>query len=246
MSKRLLKPSRKRNSSMRTLSKRISELETDEERKFKDGLTTDTLQSSAAGTAVPTILNVVLQNDSRSGRNGAKIDLSSIQVDFWYRPKSCLNNTDFAGINCDPLCFLIRFIAVWFPSIGVSAATTSLQTLDNILEDPRHVQSYYKRDGAVNYKVLVDRTHKVEYGYASLDSTNLQWAPLAGSDFRFKKTIPLNKQCTFISAAQPPAVSGDPVKGTLAYYVIYEGSQTFLPVSAGTFKLATRLTWTDD
>jgi len=113
---------RKRNS-LRALTKRVAELEDDEERKFKDVTTLPSNpQSSVAAAAAPTVLNVVLQNDSRSGRNGAKIDLSSIQLDFWYTPKSCLNASDLATMSCSPFGLLIRFICVWFPSVGVDAA----------------------------------------------------------------------------------------------------------------------------
>lgn len=243
---------RRKKNSIRSLAKRITELEDDEERKFEDIYRSNQSPVAASSLVQPEVLNVVLQNDSRSGRNGAKIDLSSVQLDFWYTPKSCLNATDSASMSCDPLCFLIRFICVWFPSVGVDAALPcrQLQTLDNVLEEPRAVQSFYKRDGAVNYKILLDRTHKVEYGLIQAEGAtpppNSQWAPLSGSDFKFRKTIPLNKQSTYESAAQPPAVSGDPVKGTLVYYVIEECTQAVLAVSSGTYQLASRLTWTDD
>lgn len=237
---------RKSKTSIRSLAKRVTELEDDEERKFEDLYRTNQAPVAASALVQPEVLNVVLQNDSRSGRNGAKIDLSSIQLDFWYAPKSCLNTTDLATINCTPLAILIRFICVWFPSVGIDAPLPcrQLQTLGNVLEEPRAVQSFYKRDGAVNYKILLDRTHKVEYAQTS--QATAIWAPLSGSDFKFRKTIPLNKQCTYVSAAQPPAVSGDPVKGTLVYYVIEECTQPILAVSAGTYQLASRLTWTDD
>lgn len=247
---------RRKKASISALAKRVRELEVDEERKFLDAPPlTPALhpQLSGAAVAVPTIINTVLQDGSRSGRNGSKIDLTSLQIDFWYRPKSCLNINDLATLDCDPMGILLRLLVVWFPSIpaddpAAHPTCVKLTTLNNVLENPGIVQSFYKRDGQVNYKVLCDRTHKVEFGIVTpvLPATDVQWAPLSGSDFRVKKTIPLNKQCTYESVPLPAVSSAAPRKGVLVYYVIAEATQALLDISLGTYDMYTRLTWTDD
>lgn len=241
--KRFPRPRRKRHSTtLRQVVREVREMKQAEERKFLDASVASAAMTliPLAAAVPPVVINNIPQGNGVGERNGNKVELTSLQIDAWVAPLSCLNPTDQPGLTCAPLASLVRFIAVWFP--GISSATAAQISLDNVLEDPRNIQSFYKRDGKVNYKRLVDRMHKIEYGFIEGGSGGGQWAPLSSSDFRLRKTIPLKKQATYDGATLTPT------KGVVCYYIITDniGAPFTTPTSVCHSAINTRLTWTDD
>ncbi len=225
-------------------SRKIREMMQAEERKFLDAT-----PATAAMTAVPlaaavppVIINQIAQGSEVNERNGNKVELTSVQIDAWFAPIACVDQTVFPGVSCtSPLTSLVRLLVVWFP--GVGTGTAGQISLDNVLEDPRNIQSFYKRDGKVNYKVHVDRFHKMEFALVQVVTSNDTFAPLSSSDYHFKATIPLKKQATYAGSG-----SDLPEKGTLCYYVITDniGAPFTTAASVARSAINTRLTWTDD
>lgn len=230
-------------------SRKIREMMQAEERKFLDATPATAAMTTIPLTAAvpPVIINQIAQGSEVNERNGNKVELTSVQCDAWFAPLPCLVSSDFPGLSCaTPLASLVRFLVVWFP--GVGTGTAGQISLDNVLEDPRNIQSFYKRDGKVNYKVHIDRVHKMEFGLSTslppaTSPTSAAFAPLSSSDYRFKCTIPLKKQATYAGSG-----SDLPEKGTLVYYVVTDniGAPFTMPTSITRSAINTRLTWTDD
>ncbi len=225
-------------------SRKIREMMQAEERKFLDATPATAAMTTIplAAAVPPVIINQIAQGSEVNERNGNKVELTSVQVDGWFAPLPCLDSTSHPGLGCDtPLVSLARFLVVWFP--GVGSGTAAQISLDNVLEDPRNIQSFYKRDGKVNYKVHIDRWYKFEFAKAYPAVPSELWAPLSGSDHKFKATIPIKKQATYDGSA-----SDLPQKGTLCYYVITDNMGAPFTTAASLTRSAinTRLTWTDD
>lgn len=241
------RPSRRRRPTtarkVAKLSKVVMSMKNAEERKFLDALpaTAALTQVQPTGSVAPVIINQIAPGDDVGERNANKVLLQSIQFDVIIAGAANMLTNNPQNTNQTAVT-LTRFLAVWFPGIG--AATASQLTLDNVLEDPRNIQSFYKRDGAVNYKVLLDRKHNVDFNLMwdgtspPIQITSYKQNPLSSADSRFKKIIPLKKQCTYDGATVLPN------KGVLCYYLVGEPmSGTIVNVTA---RVNSRLTWTDD
>lgn len=223
------------------LTRAVRSIQRAEERKFLDAAPAVAALTDIpeTGNVAPVIINEIAQGDAANQRNGNKCLLKSVQFDVWL---STFNDGGAVVGRPTQISVLNRFLVVWFP--GISSSTATQLTLGNVLEDPRNIQSFYKRDGSVNYKVLCDKYHRMEFGNFLLTGTTSsdQWCqPLSANDYRMKKIIPLKKQATFDGAAT------DPEKGVLCYYVVAEnnsGSPTYFSYSQS--RINTRLTWTDD
>lgn len=232
--KRRRRPRRKRKTTVRSLARRVRTLEIAPERKFIDGF--DTLADVPLTTAtIPTnVLNVIPQGTGEAQRIGDKVHLSSIQLDYWFQPVA---EGPGPGAN-NPCTALVRFIVVWFPGVGAGTATDI--DIRNVLQ-ANSCQSFYRRNGQVNYRVMHDRTYECEFGgaYDAATPPALRGYPLANSAHHHRCAIKLNKHSTYSDAA------GSVIKGTLCYYTLQQttGAGTVSLVKCET---STRLTYEDE
>ncbi len=225
------RPRRRRKTTVRSLSRRVRDLETAPERKFIDGF--DTIADVPLNTAaIPTnVLNIIPQGVGEAQRIGDKVHLSSIQLDYWFQPY--VLKTVSSSL---PVTALVRFIVVWFPGVGDATATDI--DIRNVLES-NSCQSFYKRNGQVNYRVMHDRTYECEF--SALESTTGSPAgvgPLANSAHHHRASIKLDKHSTYSNAA------GNVIKGSLCYYTLQQ--VTGVTTSLVQVETSTRLTYEDE
>ncbi len=221
---------RPRRLTVKSLARKVRslEIETKPERKFiDDDVPLQNIDLSTA-TIATQVLNVIPQGTGEAQRIGDKVDLSSIQLDYWITAKSSLTLTAFSNN-------LIRFIVAWFPGVGQGTATDI--DIRNVLE-ANNVQSFYKRNGQVNYKVLHDKTYEQEYAGIA-DATPLTAvAPLANSSHHHRVLILLKKHATYSDAA------GTVIKGTLVWYCF--ATPDTAGVQSAQITVKSRLTYEDE
>ncbi len=199
---------RPRRLTVKSLARKVRslEIETKPERKFIDDVRSAAALELNTATITTQILNTIPQGTGEAQRIGDKAELSSIQLDYWITAVS--RATLAAGTTVSNS--LVRFIVAWFPGVGQGTATDI--DIRNVLE-ANNVQSFYKRNGQVNYKVLHDKTYEMEFA-AIVDGTPppTLCAPLAGSSHHHRVLLPLKKHATYSDAA------GTVIKGTLVWY----------------------------
>jgi len=221
---------RPRRLTVKSLARKVRslEIESKPERKFIDDdrvLAPIDLNTSTITTQV---LNVIPQGTGEGQRIGDKVEISSIQLDYWIVP-----SPSSTVLATSPNA-LVRFIVAWFPGVGQGTATDI--DIRNVLE-ANNAQSFYRRNGQVNYKVLHDKTY--EFEYALLGSTSPGFvAPLAGSFHHHRVLIPLKKHVTYSDAA------GTVIKGTLVYYCF--STPDTAGNSTGQVTVKSRLTYEDE
>ncbi len=233
--KRRRRPRRKRKTTVRSLARRVRELEIAPERKFIDGFDTLADVPLTTGTIPTNVLNVIPQGTGEAQRIGDKVHLSSIQLDYWFQP---LAEGPGAVVGL-PQTALVRFIVVWFPGVGQGTATDI--DIRNVLE-ANSCQSFYRRNGQVNYRVMHDRTYECEFagGYDAASPPALRGYPLANSAHHHRCSIKLNKHSTYSDAA------GTVIKGTLCYYTLQQVTGVSPPASLVQCETSTRLTYEDE
>ncbi len=231
--KRRRRPRRKRKTTVRSLARRVRTLEIAPERKFIDGF--DTLADVPLTTAtIPTnVLNVIPQGTGEAQRIGDKVHLSSIQLDYWFQP---IARGGTVTATSQPFEALVRFIVVWFPGVGAGTATDI--DIRNVLE-ANSCQSFYRRNGQVNYRVMHDRTYECEFAaIPDASGTGASVYPLANAAHHHRCAIKLNKHATYSDAA------GSVIKGTLCYYTLQQ--VTGSNISLVQCETSTRLTYEDE
>lgn len=200
---------RPRRLTVKSLARKVRtlEIETKPERKFIDDDLALTVVNLSTATIDTHVLNVIPQGTGEAQRIGDKVDLSSIQLDYW------ITSTTYATPSTGPPANLannlVRFIVCWFPGVGEGTATDI--DIRNVLE-ANNAQSFYKRNGQVNYKVLHDKTYEQELGAIANAAPPTLAAPLAGSSHHHRVLLPLKKHATYSDAA------GTVIKGTLVFY----------------------------
>ncbi len=219
---------RPRRLTVKSLARKVRslEIETKPERKFIDDDRPLADLDLNTATITTQVLNVIPQGTGEAQRIGDKVDLSSIQLDYWIVAKPSVATLTLPNS-------LVRFIVAWFP--GVGEGTASDIDIRNVLE-ASNAQSFYKRNGQVNYKVLHDKTYEFEYGLIA--TTPGVSAPLAGSSHHHRVLLPLKKHATYSDAA------GTVVKGTLVYYC-FSTPDTAGNIS-GQVTVKSRLTYEDE
>jgi len=202
---------RPRRLTVKSLARKVRELEIDTkpERKFIDDDRILAAVDLNTATIATQILNTIPQGTGVAARIGDKVTLSSIQLDYWI---SSLAYAASPATGLGTFNNLVRFIVAWFPGVGEVAATDV--DIRNVLE-ANNAQSFYRRNGQVNFKVLHDKTYELEF--AAIQSppvtpTTIDIAPLAGSSHHHRCIVPLKKKATYSDAA------GTVEKGTLVYY----------------------------
>lgn len=230
--KRRYRRRRKRKTTVRTLARRVRELETRPERKYIDGF--DVLADVPLTTAAisTNVLNVIPQGTGEAQRIGDRVHLSSIQLDYWFQPYVLKTVT-----ASDPVSALVRFIVVWFP--GVGEGTPADIDIRNVLE-ANSCQSFYRRNGPVNYRVMHDRTYECEFSALEGVATppNASVGPLANSAHHHRCVIKLDKSSIYSNAA------GTVIKGTLCYYTLQQ--VTGVTSSLVQCETSTRLSYEDE
>jgi len=221
---------RARRLTVRTLARKVRHLEreTKPERKFIDVAETQVPVTLVTSPIVPILLNQITQGVTAGQRIGEIVNISSIQLDYVITPIRGITNPPLvAGPS---LMSLVRFIVVWFPDTGEATVNTDFR---NVLEQISIVQSFYKRNGPVKYRVLHDKTYQIEF--ASTDSTTV--APLSDSTHQCRVNLRLDKTSTYLGATNQIA------KGTLVYYAAQElfGSA----ISLADISVRHRLTYED-
>lgn len=219
---------RPRRLTVKSLARKVRELEieTKPERKFIDDFQTTALIDLNTATITTHVLNVIPQGTGEAQRIGDKVELTSIQIDYFLNPVPLLLAA--AGSNN-----LIRFIVAWFPGVGEATATDI--DIRNVLES-NNAQSFYRRNGQVNYKVLHDKTYEMEF--AALDNTPNNLAPLANTCHHHRCLIPLKKKATYSDAA------GTVIKGTLVYYCF--ATPNVAGTASAQVRVSSRLTYEDE
>lgn len=198
---------RPRRLTVKSLARKVRslEIETKPERKFIDDDRPLAPIDLNTATITTQVLNVIPQGTGEAQRIGDKAELTSIQLDYWISAVFQLSTTGVpAGASSNNL---VRFIVAWYP--GVGEGTASDIDIRNVLESS-NAQSFYKRNGQVNYKVLHDKTYELEL--AEQFGATSTVAPLAGSSHHHRVLLPLKKHATYSDAA------GTVIKGTLVYY----------------------------
>ncbi len=228
---------RPRRLTVKTLARKVRhlEIETKPERKFIDDDVPLQSVDLTTATIATQVLNVIPQGTGEAQRIGDKVELSSIQLDYWIT--AVARGVTATTLNT-PCNVLVRFICAWFPGVGQGTATDI--DIRNVLE-ANNAQSFYKRNGQVNYKVLHDRTYELEYAPlpdVQATPTFVQIAPLANSSHRHRCTLPLKKHSTYSDAA------GTVIKGTLVWYALQTPDVTGNSLASITVK--TRLTYEDE
>ena len=130
---------------------------------------------------------------------------------------------------------MVRFIVAWFPGVGQGTATDI--DIRNVLE-ANNAQSFYRRNGQVNYKVLHDKTYELEYAAIANAAPPTLCAPLAGSSHHHRVLLPLRKKATYSDAA------GTVIKGTLVYYCF--ATPDTAGVDSAILTVKSRLTYEDE
>ncbi len=227
---RLRRRRRPRRLTVKSLARKVRslEIETKPERKFIDDDVPLQSVDLSTSTIATQVLNVIPQGTGEAQRIGDKVDLSSIQLDYWLTSRSS------ASLST-PANNLIRFIVAWFPGVGQGTATDI--DIRNVLE-ANNVQSFYKRNGQVNYKVLHDKTYEQEFAAIANASPPTVVAPLAGSSHHHRVLLPLKKHATYSDAA------GMVIKGTLVWYCFATPDQAGVDLCSVTVKF--RLTYEDE
>ncbi len=225
---------RKPRMTVKTLARKVRHLEIEQkpERKFIDAFTGPFGIDLNTASIATQVVNIIPQGTTEQDRIGDKVELTSLQLDYWIQARSVEAITDSTPVNT-----LVRFLVVWFPGVGEADPTDI--SIRNVLE-ANNALSFYKRNGKVNYKVLHDKTYEVEFGALAVlpPATAVTFAaPLANSSHKHRVTIPIGKKATYADAA------GTVVKGTLCWYAfstpnIAGGDYAELSVS-------TRLTYED-
>lgn len=220
---------RPRRLTVRTLARKVRhlELETKPERKFIDVAEPIVPVTLVTSPIVPILLNQITQGVTAGQRIGEIVKISSIQLDYVITP---LRGASGTPILPQTMMSLVRFIVVWFPDTGEASVNTDFR---NVLEQITTVQSFYKRNGPVKYKVLHDKTYEVPF--AQCDSTTV--APLADTTHHGRVNLRLDKTATYLGATNQIA------KGTLCYYAAQElfGSA----ISLAEISVRHRLTYED-
>ena len=236
--KRRRRPRRKRKTTVRSLARRVRTLEIAPERKFIDGFDTLADVPLTTATIATNVLNVIPQGTGEAQRIGDKVHLSSIQLDYWFQPIARGPGVLAAP---QPLTALVRFIVVWFPGVGAGTATDI--DIRNVLE-ANSCQSFYRRNGQVNYRVMHDRTYECEFASGTNPTPSTGpgdfTAPLANSAHHHRCAIKLNKHATYSDAA------GSVIKGTLCYYTLQQVTGVTPPISLVQCETSTRLTYEDE
>lgn len=201
---------RKPRLTVKSLARKVRHLEIEQkpERKFIDAFTGPAALDLNTATIATQVVNIIPQGTTEADRIGDKVELTSLQLDYWIqaRPSEALTASN------DPVCTLVRFLVVWFPGVGEADPTDI--SIRNVLE-ANNALSFYKRNGKVNYRVLHDKTYEVEFavqGSAAASTEPQHAAPLANSSHKHRCTIPIGKKSTYADAA------GSVVKGTLCWY----------------------------
>ncbi len=228
---------RKPRLTVKSLARKVRHLEIEQkpERKFIDAFTGPFGIDLNTASIATQVVNIIPQGTTEADRIGDKVELTSLQLDYWIqaRPSEPVNASG------NPVCTLVRFLVVWFPGVG-EADPTDID-IRNVLE-ANNALSFYKRNGKVNYKVLHDKTYEVELATmgnaaAAADPVVLFAAPLANSSHKHRVTIPIGKKSTYADAA------GSVVKGTLCWYAF-----STLNIAGGDYaelSVSSRLTYED-
>ncbi len=224
---------RPRRLTVKSLARKVRslEIETKPERKFIDDDRPLQAVDLSTSTIATQVLNVIPQGTGEAQRIGDKVELSSIQLDYWITAASSTSIPNPYDVSNN----LIRFIVAWFPGVGQGTATDI--DIRNVLE-ANNVQSFYKRNGQVNYKVLHDRTYEQEFGAIANAAPPTVSAPLANSSHHHRVLIPLKKHATYSDAA------GTVIKGTLVYYCFATPDISGAALAEVTVK--SRLTYEDE
>ncbi len=223
---------RPRRLTVKSLARKVRslEIETKPERKFIDDDVPAQNIDLTTATIATQILNVIPQGTGESQRIGDKVELISIQLDYWISARPSV--TSAVGLTSNTLA---RFIVAWFPGVGQGTATDI--DIRNVLE-ANNAQSFYKRNGQVNYKVLHDKTYELEYGAIANAAPPTLVAPLSGSSHHHRVLLPLKKHATYSDAA------GTVIKGTLVWYCL--ATPDTAGQNAGTITVKSRLTYEDE
>lgn len=234
---------RKPRMTVRSLARKVRslEIETKPERKFLDDDTAADYINLTSASINTNVLNNIAQGTGENQRIGDKVKLTSIQLDYWFTAVARAGVTTTAATPCN---VLTRFILVWFP--GVGEGTASDIDIRNVLESsvttPLQVQSFYKRNGQVNYRVLHDKTYEHEFTnfpyYDGSTAITNSIFPLANSSHHCRITVPLNHHATYDDAA------GTVVKGTLVWYALATPDVASSEQVERT--VVSRLTWEDE
>ncbi len=226
---------RKPRMTVKSLARKVRtlEIENKPERKFIDDDRPLALADLNTATINTEVLNVIPQGTGEGARIGDKVELTSIQLDYWISAVPNISSVTPPALNVSNN--LVRFIVAWFPGVGQGTATDI--DIRNVLE-ANNAQSFYRRNGQVNYKVLHDKTYEMEYAAIADAAPPTTLAPLAGSSHHHRVLIPLKKHATYSDAA------GTVIKGTLVYYCFA------IPDTAGvgsaTVTVKSRLTYEDE
>ncbi len=222
---------RPRRLTVKSLARKVRslEIETKPERKFiDDDLPLQSIDLSTA-TIATQVLNVIPQGTGEAQRIGDKVDLSSIQLDYSITSRASITSTGVPTNN------LIRFIVAWFPGVGQGTATDI--DIRNVLE-ANNAQSFYRRNGQVNYKVLHDKTYEQEFATIADAAAPTIAASLVNSSHHHRVLLPLKKHATYSDAA------GTVIKGTLVYYCFATPDVAGTDMASLTVK--SRLTYEDE
>ncbi len=226
---------RKPRMTVKTLARKVRNLEIEQkpERKFIDAFTGPFGIDLNTASIATQVINVIPQGTTEQDRIGDRVELTSLQIDYWIEPFVCVPLTT----QCPAVSTLVRFLVVWFPGVGEADPTDI--SIRNVLE-ANNALSFYKRNGKVNYKVLHDKTYEVEFGSIppiAPATTVTAASPLSGSAHKCRATIPIGKKATYADAA------GSVVKGTLCWYAFSTPNQAGGDYAELT--VSTRLTYED-
>lgn len=181
----------------RTLTARVRSIEKSIETKWADATQTLTgIGLSFTGVNLLPRIDEGTGTGSAGDRIGSKINLRSLQTRLF--------------LECGDQTQAIRLICVAFPVLtGVSGIQDVVQMPSTILADPRFpIQTMYKRNGPVKYKVLFDRVFYMNTTTSSNKVVNLK--------------ISLPKTGLVLSYAN--ATSTQPEKNIINLYVVSDSS----------------------